>query len=410
MLCAFSEDGLSKMKIGLYVQRVASALGFENVVSAHVQLPLYTMKLLRDAGHTVQLITTEFGENRSLPNCLPKGVTVHQVAYGTRQDDDLVMYVGNRLGIHPGKLIRQLLQLKRIAEEEKYHILHVFGSNRLVYLAGLLRVIGINTPIVLTINTGHFPERFWFVAQHFWKRISAVITSTEFLKRKLETQGIATEAIKHGVVRDIRQEIRQARVDTRPHRVLFWRDPSMENGADICLQVYKDLAPRFPDVSFDLAVRPHWRPVAGLRELSEEYPNVNLYEFPYGHGITIAKLLAESVCVLLPFRELSAHPQFAVLESMQAGAAVVTTALDSNFELIDPGRNGYLVPPGDAPATVEAVERLLTDREHAIEIGNRAAEKTATTWNWDSYISELVQVYIQVIGQQPSRSKSGVLP
>ena len=45
------------MKIAFYVQRVASAPGFRNNISAHVQLPVKTMLLLRERGHDVELIT-----------------------------------------------------------------------------------------------------------------------------------------------------------------------------------------------------------------------------------------------------------------------------------------------------------------------------------------------------------------
>lgn len=387
------------MKVGFYVQRVASAPGFEDVVSAHVQLPLHTIQLLRAAGHDVHLITTEYGAHRSLPNSLPADIPLHTVAYGSRQGDEPVMYTGRKWGIRPLKLIKQLDQFKQIVDMEGFDVMHFFGSSGIAYLAGLLKTMGVRAPIILTINSGRILTKIPG-SLIFWRKLSAVITSTEYLKRQLQSEGLEVEVIKHGTVRDFGHEIRNNRAKTSPQRVLFWRDPSYENGADVCLSVYQELASKYPDVSFDLAVRPHWKPVADIRKLPRDYANVHLYEFPYQNGITIEKLLTEAICVLLPFRELSTHPQFAVLESLQAGCAVVTTALDSNFEIIENKKNGYLVPVGDISATIKTVEMLLNDREHASKIGEQAAIDMASDWNWNHYISEIQQVYASVLRKQ----------
>lgn len=383
------------MKIGFYVQRVASAPGFENVVSAHVQLPLFTMQLLREQGHEVELITTKFGNGLTLPSCLPKGVKVHQVTYGINQGDSLVMFVGNKSGIRPLKFLKQLWQIRKIVRQEEYDILHFSGSSRVAYLAGMLNYIGINTPIVLTINVGGFSDRFVFLRNLLWKNISSTVTSTSFFQDVCESKYIKATVLKHGIIRQINANPESVGTQSKSahKRVLFWRDPSWENGTDLCLKVYSLLAPQFPDVSFDLAVRPHWNPVPGLRELSEKFSNIHLHEFPYNKGITIEQLLSSATCVLLPFRQLSTHPQFAVMESMLAGTATITTALESNLELIEHERNGYLVPLNDIDETAKIITYLLNHVDIALKIGQQAHEDISRMWNWNSYTSELVRIY-----------------
>ena len=65
------------MKIGVYVSVIAGQKGFENNVSGHIQVPLRAIEEMRNEGHDVHLITNEFGEDRSLPFCLPKNIKMH---------------------------------------------------------------------------------------------------------------------------------------------------------------------------------------------------------------------------------------------------------------------------------------------------------------------------------------------
>ncbi|HNP95391.1 MAG TPA: glycosyltransferase family 4 protein [Cyclobacteriaceae bacterium] len=383
---------MKKIKIGFVVSQVANTLGFENVVSGHVQLPLHTMKLLKEDGNEVQLLTTEFNEGQTLPRFLPSGVKVHQITHGYRSVRGENNQGGPTPGLHVLKILKQLQQIKGIVRKEGFDILHFFGGYRLAYLAASIRFIGIKIPKVFTISIDPFPDPRWPASRFFWKQFRAILTTTEYMATKGRSKGLPVSVIKHGVVRDIQAEL-EGQVVSPPHRVLFWRDPSLGNGADVCLKVYQALAPRYPDVSFDFAVRPYWKPVTGLMEIVNEYPNVHVFQFPYSNGMSLSKLLAESICVLLPFRGLSVNPQFSVLESMQAGCAVITTGIDSNVELIQSGENGFLVSPGDSQEIIKIVEKLLANRQDAIEIGRRAAKDIGAQWNWNNYLRDLKEQY-----------------
>jgi len=242
------------------------------------------------------------------------------------------------------------------------------------------------------------PERLWPVTRILWSQLSAVVTSTDFLGDKCRAQGLRTRVIRNGIVRKLFRGQQIIKSD-RPHRVLFWRDPSRENGADVCLEVFRALASRYPNISFDCAVRPHWDPVAGLEDLAEQNKNVHIFRFPYQCGITIEKLLSESICVLMPFRRLSTQPQLAILESMMSGTVVITSAIGSNHELIDSGQNGFLIPPGDVTGNLRAVECMIDDVVAAMAMGELASQSVRQKWNWDSYLSDLIGVYEEVLSE-----------
>ena len=62
----------------------------------------------------------------------------------------------------------------------------------------------------------------------------------------------------------------------------------------------------------------------------------------------------------------------ALMEAMASGAAVVTTHVSGIPELVQDGRNGLLVPPGDVVALAEALRRVLQDAGLRRELGRAA--------------------------------------
>jgi glycosyltransferase involved in cell wall biosynthesis len=373
------------MKIAFFVTAVAVPSGWENNVSAHAQIPLRAMQLLRDAGQTVELITTEMRPGEVWPSCLPN-IPVHQVVDARRQHR-------GESRIRPLTLLAQVRAIRRIVEREGYDVLHFHGSCRLPELAFLVGLPGMPLPIVATLNDGDVPKRFWGIRRRFWKRVSAFMTSTEFIAERLRRSGIEAQVIRHGLVRDLKAELADI-TPREPHRVLFWRDASLRNGADVCLEAYRRLAPKFPHVSFDAAVRnDHWADwTSVLQTLEREHANVHVHVFPYQDGAGLPQLLAESLCVLLPFRALSYHPQLSILESIQFGVPVITTALDSSLELAAGGSVAVLVPPGDVEATVASVEKMLRDPFAARAFGQAARIQSCASWNWELYAAQLIHV------------------
>lgn len=62
-----------------------------------------------------------------------------------------------------------------------------------------------------------------------------------------------------------------------------------------------------------------------------------------------------------------------VVEAMAAGVPVVATAVDGLAEVIDPGVNGLLVPPGDSTAIARALVQTISDRDLARSLRAAAA-------------------------------------
>jgi glycosyltransferase involved in cell wall biosynthesis len=79
-----------------------------------------------------------------------------------------------------------------------------------------------------------------------------------------------------------------------------------------------------------------------------------------------------------------------IMEALARGRPVVAPAVGGIGDLIEPGRNGLLVPPGDAHALAAALARILTEPELAQRL-SRGAVQSAEQLRWtpDRYAAAL---------------------
>jgi glycosyltransferase involved in cell wall biosynthesis len=96
-----------------------------------------------------------------------------------------------------------------------------------------------------------------------------------------------------------------------------------------------------------------------------------------------ALLTATDVFALTSHNE--ANP-VSILEAMSVGRPVVAVNVGSIREVIDDGRNGYLVARGDAEQLSNRIAHLLEDPLRAQEMGATARETVVNGWSVDSMV------------------------
>lgn len=383
------------MKVGIILTSIGVLPGYEKNVSGHVQIPLRTAELLRDAGHEVHLIATRISDATSLPAWVPDRCAIHMVTDGRKRGVLADITQARKVnGVRPWKLAQQLYEMWSIARRNRLDILHFFGFERMVRLAGIFRLSAPRMPIIASVMGGPAPISKW---QFLYRRVNAIVTATTNIQRQWEAMGVPVVRAPHGILRDFSEELASddlARSERR-HRVLFWREADHFSGADTCIAAFDRVAKHYPDVTFTFALRKNNEEVEGLDELAQRHANVEIYRFPYPDGVSLAKLISESICAVLPFRDVTIQPQLTVAETLAAGVPVITTRVESLPELISDGENGLLVPPGNSQALTAAIHDLLTDQRRAKAMGEWACEHFHHQWNWPAYMESLERVYRQ---------------
>ena len=99
---------------------------------------------------------------------------------------------------------------------------------------------------------------------------------------------------------------------------------------------------------------------------------------------------AADVSVLPSFMEATS---ITGLESMACGLPLVGTRVGGIPALIDEGRTGLLVPPGDPEALAEALRSLVADPERRRVMGEQARARAVAEFDWRRIAERTLAVY-----------------
>ncbi|MCB9800515.1 MAG: lipopolysaccharide heptosyltransferase II [Candidatus Omnitrophica bacterium] len=109
----------------------------------------------------------------------------------------------------------------------------------------------------------------------------------------------------------------------------------------------------------------------------------------------IAELLTDSDLLVLGTLVPEAFGRV-VIEAGAVGTAVLATRVGGVLDIIEDGKNGVLVPPGDVPAMAEAMFDLLVDRAKAASLAGALYQKVKSQFTLDQMIHKTIAVYEEV--------------
>jgi glycosyltransferase involved in cell wall biosynthesis len=113
------------------------------------------------------------------------------------------------------------------------------------------------------------------------------------------------------------------------------------------------------------------------------------------HDRALALLAASDVCVSPHIPNPDGSRFFGsptkLFEYMGLAKPIVASDLEQLGEVIDDGRTGVLVPPGDAAAASEAVAKLLSDPKERKRLGEAAFESARTDYSWEAHTRRILE-------------------
>jgi glycosyltransferase involved in cell wall biosynthesis len=118
----------------------------------------------------------------------------------------------------------------------------------------------------------------------------------------------------------------------------------------------------------------------------------------------VPPLLAAADIAVVPYPPMETDLWLSPLklfEYMASGKAIIASAVGQLTEVVQDGRNGLLIPPGDVPAMTAALQRLIGSPALRSQLGQQAREDAVRKHSWEHYLSRLERVFAAVIDGQP---------
>jgi len=163
---------------------------------------------------------------------------------------------------------------------------------------------------------------------------------------------------------------------------------------DRALNVIKKIKESFPSVRF-FVVGDDWGEKSNLMHLAKKYGIKENVIFT--GGVTEKKLtsyLSKSDIFLLP----SEYEGFGIsaLVAMAAGLPVVANKIDTMKELINDGKNGFLVNYENREEVAKVLKKLLMGKKLRVKIGERA-RIDSKIYDWKNIVGMLEKTYKEVL-------------
>ncbi len=172
-------------------------------------------------------------------------------------------------------------------------------------------------------------------------------------------------------------------------RIVVVANLRAEKGHDVLIDAAGAVLRRFPDARIDCVGAGPERERLVARARDRGVAHAITFS---GHCDDVADRLAAGDIFVLPSRS-EAFPN-ALLEAMAAGLPVVASGVGGILELIEDGRTGLLMPPGDPSALSDRLLRLMSAPALASSLGARAREHVLAHYSFERMVDAFEQLYL----------------
>ena len=177
-----------------------------------------------------------------------------------------------------------------------------------------------------------------------------------------------------------------------PRRLAVVGRLTRRKGCDVALEATALLVGRGHDVVLELAgtAAPGGEDFLAVLEQRAAEPDLQGRVELTGYISPTWPVLDRAAVVMAP--SLGESFGNAVVEAQLAARPVVATAVQGHLETVRHEETGLLVPPSDAEALADAVERLLLDEELADTLSQRARTVALASFTAERYRERMLQV------------------
>lgn len=194
---------------------------------------------------------------------------------------------------------------------------------------------------------------------------------------------------------NIYQKLACGAIPTEPHTILFFGRIHIYKGLEILLSAMPLIADHVPDIRLIIAGsgdcarlpamcenHPAWFEVYNRHILAEEVPEI----------------MSRAAIVVLPY--IAASQSAVVSVAASFSRPVIATNVGSIPEIVEDGKTGLLVPPGDSYALAQAIIQLLSNPNTCQSMGIAAQNKINSELSWSDAAKKTIDIYEKAIARK----------
>ncbi len=179
--------------------------------------------------------------------------------------------------------------------------------------------------------------------------------------------------------------------------ILFFGRIKQYKGLDVLLEAFPLVKKKTPDAQLLIVgegdLTPYKDRLAGQQGIEVINRFVKEKE--------IAGFFNRSAVIAMPYHDATQTGVVQIAYSFKR--PVVATTVGSLPELVEDGKTGYLVPPGNVPKLTAALSSLLQDRAKLLKFGENAYIKLGKELDWQPIAAEITHYYQKVSAWNPQR-------
>jgi len=125
----------------------------------------------------------------------------------------------------------------------------------------------------------------------------------------------------------------------------------------------------------------------------------------------LARRYRAAVAVVIPSVERTSYGRriavsellgLVALEAMASGTPVIASRTGGLPEIVEDGRTGYLVPPGDVAELRARIVEVVGDRAAAARVGANGRKRVVSELTWDRCAHRCLEAYRQLLEGEPA--------
>lgn len=312
------------------------------------------------------------------------------------------------------------IMLERVIElvEPDVDIIHV--HDWLVARAGIMLKHLYRRPLIATIHSTeygrrnglhnvferHIHEMEWFLTYEAWKIIACSNYMRKEIQRIFNTPFDKINVIPNGVnpikrmnKNEVARVLEKYGVPLNKRIILFVGRLVYEKGAHILIEAIPRITQMVGDIFFVFVGTGPMKEYLvkrskelGIRKRIVFTGFISDYEL---HAFYNAAYVTVFPSLYEPFGIVA-------LEAMSAGKPVVASNTGGLSEIVEHGKNGLKVPPGDIEALANTIVELLLNPEMAKRLGKTGYRMVYEKYTWNRIAEQTLKVYEKVLSEYSS--------